>query len=205
VAVAVQRQAGLVAITSELAADSSPAAAQVVGEGLVRDLARKLDSAYFGSTVTNGPSGLLSIASTSVDAGDAWADLDAFEEAKSVAEQHNTIVDAFVCSPATAVTLATLKQFTTAGSNVALLQNDPTAPASRVIGGVPLLTSPAIADNVVWSIPQNRVLVAMRQDASVVTDTSVFFGSDRVAVRATIRLSWGFTDPAAVAKIAPTP
>jgi len=40
VAVAVQRQAGLVAITSELAADSSPAAAQVVGEGLVRDLAR---------------------------------------------------------------------------------------------------------------------------------------------------------------------
>src|SRR5262249_30586416 len=37
--------AALVKIWSELGADSSPAAAQVVGDGLVRDLARKVDQA----------------------------------------------------------------------------------------------------------------------------------------------------------------
>jgi hypothetical protein len=54
---------------------------------------------------------------------------------------------------------------------------------------------------------RSRVTVSswLRQDATVVTDASVFFTSDRVAVRATIRVSWGFTDLAAVAKIAPTP
>ena len=64
--------AGPVVISAELAADSSPAALQVVGDGLVRDLARKADAAFFANTTTNGPAGLLSIASTAVDAGDAW-------------------------------------------------------------------------------------------------------------------------------------
>jgi hypothetical protein len=41
----------------------------------------------------------------------------------------------------------------------------------------------------------------LRQDASVVTDTSVYFTSDRVAVRATLRVSFGFTYPAAVVKV----
>ena len=49
--------AGLVVISAELAADSSPAALQVVGDGLVRDLARKTDAAYFGNMTTNGPPG----------------------------------------------------------------------------------------------------------------------------------------------------
>lgn len=171
----------------------------------MRDLARKIDAAYFANTSTNGPARLLSITSSAIDAGDAWADLDWAEEAKSVAEQHNTVIVAFVCSPATAVTIATLKEYSTAGSNKALLQGDPTAPASRVVAGVPLLTSPAIADNIVWAVPRARVIVAMRRDTSVVTDSSAFFSSDRTAVRATIRLSWGFTDAAAVGKIAPTP
>jgi predicted phage gp36 major capsid-like protein len=38
-----KKLAGLSIISSELAADSSPAAQQVVGDGLVRDLVRKLD------------------------------------------------------------------------------------------------------------------------------------------------------------------
>src|SRR6478672_680441 len=122
-----KKLAGLTVITNELAADSSPAALQVVGDGLVRDLARKTDQAFFANTTTNGPAGLLSITPTAADAGDAWANLDAFEFAKSNAEQHNTVVDTFVANPATALKIATLKQFGTAGSNVALLQPDPSA------------------------------------------------------------------------------
>ena len=200
-----RKLAGLTVITNELALDSSPSALQIVGEGLVRDLARKTDAAYFGNTTANGPSGLLSITPTAADAGDACANLDAFEFAKSNAEQHNTVVDTFVCNPATALKIATLKESTTAGSNRALLQADPTAPATRVVSGVPLLTSPSIANDIVWALPKARIVVALRLGTTVESDRSVFFTSDRTAVRATVRVSWGFLDPAAVTKIATTP
>ena len=65
-----KKLAALTIISNELAADSNPSAQKTVGDGIVRDLAKKLDSAYFGNTVTNGPSGLLSVAGVSaVDTG----------------------------------------------------------------------------------------------------------------------------------------
>ena len=86
---------------------------------MVRDLIRKLDAAYFGNTTTNGPSGLGSLTTTVIDAGDAWANLDAFEGAKSAAETLHTELGAFVTNPTTALALASLKQ--TADSNKPLL------------------------------------------------------------------------------------
>lgn len=61
--------AGLTVISNELANDSSPAAASLIGAGLSRDIAKRVDTAFFGSTVTNGPAGLESIASVA----DTWA------------------------------------------------------------------------------------------------------------------------------------
>lgn len=144
-----------------------------------------------------------SLSSTAIDAGDAWTNLDWAEAAKSAAETVHTILTAFVASPATALALAELKEQT--GSNKALLGSDPTQPTSRVIAGLPLYTSPAIADGIVWGIPQAHSIFVVRQDATVVTDTSVYFTSDRVAVRATLRVGFGFTYPAAVVKVAITP
>ena len=66
---------------------------------------------------------------------------------------------------------------------------------------MPLYVSPAVAADLVWAIPAAHSLFVIRQDASVVTDSSVFFTSDRVAVRATLRVSFGFTYPLAVVKI----
>jgi hypothetical protein len=64
---------------------------------------------------------------------------------------------------------------------------------------------PSVADDVVWGISKPHSIFVIRQDASVVTDTSVYFTSDRVAVRATLRVSFDFTYPAAVVKINITP
>jgi HK97 family phage major capsid protein len=203
VAVTPKKLAGLTVIFNELAADSSPAALQVVGDGLVRDLKRKIDAAYFGNTTTNGPSGLGSLTTATLDAGDAWANLDAFEEAKSKAEDLHTMVTAFVADSETALALANLKEQT--GSNKHLLGAGPTQAGSRNIGGVPLYVSPSVADDVVWGTSQPHSIFVLRQDASVVTDTSVYFTSDRVAVRATLRVSFGFTYPAAVVKVNITP
>ena len=196
---------GLVVISNELANDSSPAALSVVGDGLTRDLARKADVAFAGNTTVNGPNGLLSVATTPADAGDAWANLDAFEFAKSNAEQHNTVVDSWLMNPSTALKLSTLKESTVAGSNRALLAADPSAPASRVISGIPVVTSPAIGNDIVYGIPKNRVIIAIRQNPTIEPDRSVYFASDRTAVRAILRVGWSFTDPASICKIAPTP
>ena len=61
--------AGLTIISRELAEDSTPDAAQVVGDGLARDLARKIDLAFFANTTANGPDGLLSLTPQTVDTG----------------------------------------------------------------------------------------------------------------------------------------
>jgi HK97 family phage major capsid protein len=195
-----KKLAGLSIISNELAADSSPAALQTVGDGIVRDLRRKLDAAYFGNATTDGPSGLLSIAATSVNTGGAaWVNLDVFEAAKANAENVSAAVTAFACSPGTALLLSMLKEQT--GSNKHLLSPDPTSPTKRTISGVPLFVSPAIADGIVWAIPSAHVVVAIRTDAAVETDRSVYFTSDRTAIRATLRVGVGFTHPAAVTKI----
>lgn len=191
--------AGLVAVSSELVDDADPNALSVVGDGLVRDLRRKLDAAYFGATTTNGPSGLKSLSSTAIDAGAAWENLDAFAEALSVAEKHFTTTESFVCNPDTALALAKLKDFDT--SNRPLLGPDPSQPGQRTILGVPLLVSPAVDDDTVWSIPRRHSIVALRRAASVIVDGSAYFSSDRVAVRATLRIGFGFTNEPAVGKI----
>lgn len=201
VVVTPKKLAGLTVISSELANDSSPAALGVVGDGLVRDLRRQIDAAYFGNTVTNGPAGLGSLTTATASNGGAWANLDAFAAAIANGENQHTQVTAFVTSPATALTLSTLKQFATVGSNVPLLGADPTAPTSRTINGIPLYVSPSVGADLVWAIPQQHSLFVLRQDASVVTDNSAFFTSDRVAVRATLRVSFGFTHAMAVTKI----
>lgn len=199
-----KKLAALTVISSELANDTSPAAQQVVGDGIVRDLQRKIDAAYFGNTTSNGPSGLLSIAANAISGGvvaNGFKDLDWAESARTNAEQHNTVVSAFVASPNTVLALSNIKEYTTAGSNKHLLGSDPTQPGQRVVSGVPLLSSPAIADNVIWAVPQSRSLVALRQNVDLRPDSSVFFTSDRIAIRATLRLSWAFTDAAAFSKV----
>src|SRR5690625_414835 len=90
--------AGLTIISNELAADSSAAALQVVGDVLVRDLRRKVDAAFFGSTTTNGPSGLGSLTTQTVDARASWSNLDAFSEAISKAADKHATTTAFACN-----------------------------------------------------------------------------------------------------------
>lgn len=191
-------------LSNELVNDSSPSALKLVGDSVVRDVAKKIDQAYFANTTSNAPNGLLSITPTSADAGDAWTNLDRAEYAKSNAAQHNTTVDTFVTSPATLLKIATLKELS--GSNKTLLGSDPTAPADYTVAGVPIIATPAVTTaDLVWAIPRSRVVVAMRQNVTVETDKSMAFSSDRTALRCVIRISWGFLEAAAICKIATSP
>ena len=196
-----KKVAGLTVVSRELAEDSSPEATQVVGDGLARDIAKKIDAAYFGNTTTNGPSGLHALAGvTVVDATGPVVDLDAFATASAESEAVGGTITSFVASPTVALALSQLK--TGSQLNTGLLQPDPTLPTRRLIHGVPLVVSPAVSDSAIWAIPQAFSFVVLRSD-DVTLDISpqAFFTSDRIGVRSTLRVSWGFPHPASIVKI----
>lgn len=84
-----RKLAGLSVISSELAADTDPNAAQEIGNGLVRDIARKLDAAFFGTNTGAAnvqPAGLGTLTGVIVlDAPATLSNLDAFVAARFAA------------------------------------------------------------------------------------------------------------------------
>ncbi len=51
------------------------------------------------------------------------------------------------------------------------------------------------------TIPQDRAYLVVRDDATVETDKSVYFTSDGVAVKATMRVGFAFVHPQAIVRI----
>lgn len=196
-----RKVAGLTIVSRELAEDSSPEAAQIVGEGLARDIAAQVDRAFFAQPVLASPAppGLGSITPTIALAGATFEDLDMFAGAVSTAETLGTSITSWVTSPATALELATMK--VSDDARVPLLSLDPAQPARRTIEGLPLLVSPRVKAGVVWGLPSSRVITALRSDATIDTSNDAYFSSDRVAIRATMRVGFGMPHPAAVVRI----
>jgi HK97 family phage major capsid protein len=195
--------AALSIISNELANDSSPAARELVGNSIGRDLARKVDAAFFAHTTVNGPDGIESIIYQSTTTT-TLTNTDAFAEAISLAENEGATVTAFVANSATVLKLSKVKRET--GSNEPLLQPDPTLPTRRQILGVPLWSVPdtVVPDDVVWAIDGSRVFIVVRQDVDLRIDESRYFESDRLGIRATMRIGYGFPHEAAVICIGET-
>lgn len=191
--------------SSEANADTNPDVAGIVGSSMVRSIAKDIDSAFFGAKggTADRQEGLEDLTGfTTVDPGTAWADLDPFVEAIYNAEDLGLTVNHFVANPADAKLLAQLK--VTAGSNQPLLGTDPTNPTRRMLQGVPLLVSPGVTAGTIWGLPKERLHIVRRNDTDLQVDKSAFFTSDRVAIRATARYGFGFSQPAAVQKISLT-
>jgi HK97 family phage major capsid protein len=197
---------GLNVITSEAAADTTPKAAELLGQRLAQAVSKNIDIAYFGSKGedTVRPAGLEDLTGvTAIPGPAAWADLDPFTDAQAAIEALGLAISTFVANPADAKALAKLRVQT--GSNLPLLGADPTQPTRRQINGVPLVVSPTVTAGTIWGIPRERAFVVRRNDVDLQQDTSVFFTSDRVAIRATLRVGFAWPQPAAIAKITLTP
>jgi HK97 family phage major capsid protein len=196
-----KKLAALVVVSNELLADSNPNAATVVGESIVRDLARKVDRAFFDATTADGPDGLESLVDAQeVNAGAGFTDLDAFSEALSKLDQVDSSLDrAWVMHPATMLELSQIKL----GSdfNAPLLGPDASSPTKRAILGVPSFWEPTIPEGRVWLVPKAKSYVVMRTDTTVVADTSAFFSSDRVGIRASLRVGYAFPHEQALVRI----
>ncbi len=199
---------GLTVVSNELMADSDPSALQVVGEGLVRDLQTKLDAAYFGNTVANGPSGIESLNDVAETDGSFDGSLDVFAEAISLAENAGVLavnpIDglpnlSLVGNPTDVLNVATAK--VADDSNETLLGRDATAAVSRSVLGVPLWSSPAVTEGAMWLVPRDKTFVVVRTDAEVIADKSAYFSSDRTGIRCVLRVGIGYPHEAAIVRV----
>lgn len=187
--------AALSVVSRELVDDSDPAAQTLVGQALARDLARKIDAAWFAAATTNGPAGLASTGHQSVDTGPTYTNLDAFAEALSKSETVGANITGWYAPPATVLALSKLKDQT--DSNRPLLGTDPTQPTARIIHGRPLVASPAVAAGDVWAVDMARNFTIVRSDVTLDVDRSRYFELDSIAIRSTMRLGFGFPHPQA--------
>lgn len=197
-----RKLAGLTVISNELAADSNPAAAELIGSGLARDIARRVDQAFFGPSMgANAPTGLEGAAATDLhtELWSAQPDLDVFAEALYLSQENGASVTHWVMNPADFRTLSTLKE--SDGSARGLLTSDPTQPTARMIEGRPIVVSNHVTEGTVWAVDSSQMFLVIREDVTVEADTSAFFSSDSTAVRAIMRVGYGFTNPAGVVKI----
>lgn len=193
--------AALTVVSNELAHDTSPAAANIIGAGIVRDLVRKIDDAFFGNSPAPAPAGLEALAGVTETTG-ALDDFDLFVDATAAVANEGGIVSAWVANPADAATIAKIKQGS--GSNLTALSGDPSAPGRRIIEGAPLYVTTAVEAGTIWTLDAASAQIVLRNNAEVTVDKSAFFTSDRMAVRGTLRVGWDFTNPAAIGKITVT-
>jgi HK97 family phage major capsid protein len=195
-----RKLAALTIASNELVADSDPSAVELLGAGIVRDMQVRLDSAYFGNVVTNGPSGIQSVTGVqTVAAGTSITNLDPFAEAISKAENVGASDLSFVAHPDTLLVLSKIKSGT--GFNTPLLGVDATSPTKRSILGVPITWSPAVGVADIWAIPRSKAFVVIRTGTTLVTDSSAYFSSDRTAVRCTSRIGFAWPHAASLVKI----
>ena len=203
--------AGLTIVSNEALADTNPAALDVVGDGLVRDLQTRLDAAFFGDgSVANAPDGIESLTGVQVTtlAFSETGNLDPFAEAISLAENAGVLaLDAvtglpgmsFVGNPSDVLAVSTAK--VAVDSNAPLLGVDATQATSRSILGVGLYSSPAVTAGEMWLIPRSKTFVVLRTDPEVVSDPSPFFSSYRTAIRCILRVGFGFPHEQAIVKV----
>ena len=200
--------AALSRISNELAADSSPFAAQVVGDSIARSMSRVIDAAWFSAATSNGPAGLESLVgqgAQTVPVVGSIEDLDPFLEAQSLIEQAGGVCTSFAADARTVLALSKLRKFDGATeSNEPLLSSgDATAPTRRVIAGTPIY--PVVAGVIplgqVWAVDASKVLLVERAGATLEVDRSVGFTSDSVYIRSTMRIGMAFPHPASVVRI----
>lgn len=193
--------AGRTELSNESVMDSDPAVLDETAKGLGRSLAKRIDAALFGNTVTNGPSGLLSLAADFqvVDAGTgvlAFSNLDPFHDAKLEAFNNNAELTHFVLAPDVANTLAKVK--TASGSNAGLLE---TVDNGIRLAGVPVYVSRSVAAGNAWGLDKNQLRTVRRLGTTIVADASASFDSDAMQLRATSRVGFGFANPAGVIRL----
>lgn len=195
--------AALTIISSELAEDSEPAAVELIGQSIARSIRLKLDQAFLLAAAGGLPSPGVLTGDNFTDGGTLGDNLDAISDAITSVEAAGGRADVITMGPATWGRLSKLKVLAT-DSNQPLLgvgESGVNQAQQRTLFGVPVFVDYSVAAEVVAVWDSSAVATAMRRDVKVESDTSRYFDSDSVAVRATLRADWKVLDPARVVRL----
>ncbi len=191
--------AALTILSAELAEDSEPEAVNLIGQSISRAIKVKLDQAFLFAATGGLPSPGVLTGTSIVDGGALGANLDGISDAITSVEAAGGTADVIVMSPATWGRIAKIKADSTS-SNVPVLGVDGST-TNRTLFGVPTYVDSAVVANTVGVWDSQSLAVALRRDVKVESDTSRYFDSDSVAIRATLRADWTVLDPARIVKI----
>lgn len=194
--------AGLTETTTEMLEDSDPEAGDVIGASIARDIAKKVDQAFFGNLSAPAPKGLGSITAdvnTVTVTGGVLTDLDPFAAALSLSAQNGGSIQSFVANPSDVLLVSTLKK--QADSIEPVLNINVSRPGAQTVFGVPLLSSPAVPPNTIWGIDPTYAKLILRKDVDIDTSEHAAFTRDAVLIRAVMRLGFGFPHPKALSRI----
>lgn len=184
--------AGLTVISRELAEDTSPAAAELVGASLARAITLQVDRGFLGDLAAPAAKGLDSLTDVSVVTGELTS-LDSIHEAKAAAAAEGGTASVILANPSDVLALALLKDET--GSNRALVESTST------IAGLPVISSRHVAAGKLWVLDASQIMTVLREDVELATSTDSHFTSDRIAIRATMRIGFAFPAPAALVRV----
>ena len=190
VAVTPAKIAGITVVTRELAEDSNPAAQQVIADGLAQSIANQVDKALFSHLAAPAPSGL---ATAGIHEITGWtptaANFDAIVTAIGYVAAHGGKATSIVLNATDLWTLAKVKEGST--SQRGLLTASVTDPTQFLVEGVPLIGNAQVTAGHAYVVDATQVFTVIRDDTRVEVDKSVYFVSDRVAVKATARIGFG--------------
>ena len=184
--------AGLTIVSRELAEDTSPAAAELVGASLARAITLQVDRGFLGDLAAPAAKGLDSLTDVSVVEG-ALDSLDSLHEAKAAAAAEGGTASVILANPSDVLALALLKD--ESGSNRALVESTST------IAGLPVISSRHVAAGKLWVLDASQIMTVLREDVELATSTDSHFTSDRIAIRATMRIGFAFPRPAALVRV----
>ena len=193
----------VVPISSELVEDSHRAGGgvlEITGRSLARGVASRIDDESFGGAASpNGWAGIETVAA--LDAGETdLLSVDAFQDGISLIRKNGGTPKFLVTNPDTYAELSKAKTGT--GSAVPLLGQSASDALAASVAGLQVVVSQHIADSTAYVIDPSAIIFAIRRDAELITDRSFFFGSDRFALRITLRAAVGFIRPSGIARVA---
>lgn len=189
--------AALTVISSELAEDSEPAAVELIGQSIARSIRLKLDTGFLFAASGGLPSPGILTGDNYTDGGALGNNLDSISDAITSVEAAGGRADVIVMSPATWGKLSKLKVLAT-DSNQPLLgvgESGVNQAQQRTLFGIPVYVDYAVAAEVVAVWDSSSIATALRRDVKIDTDTSRYFDSDSVGIRATLRCDWRVLDP----------
>jgi HK97 family phage major capsid protein len=178
-------------LSNESISDAPVSELDAVGNALARSVARRVDLTAFSTDAATAvsPPGLL--VGVQAQTG-GIATVDQYLKAEATIAQVGGNASVIVLNPADTLVLQLLKQGT--GSNVPLLQPDPTLPGKYSIGGVPIISTTAKTAGTALVADASCIVLAIGQDVGVDFSTDAKFTADATTARVRTRIDFAWSD-----------